>query len=1028
MMNTETITTESGIAIRIEKKVLDDSSELIFRIDKHADCLLHWGLLRGPHMQWQIPPEQAWPEGSRAFDHAALQSPFIRRNGSGEIIIRLGPSTEFRLIDFVLFLPEQGRWDNNRGRNYRVEISVTGEEPPSTRSLGDFDLDRLSDEIIEKEMSPNSWTLMHRFNLCYDLLDKIRSNDLDGMALIFVWLRFSAIRQLDWQRNYNTKPRELGHAMDRLTLKFAERYVKEKGEREMIRLIMTTLGRGSNAQRVRDEVLNIMHRHHIKEVSGHFMEEWHQKLHNNTTPDDIVICEAYLDFLRSNGDLRRFYQRLEEGGVTKERLESYERPITSDPDFIPHLKDALTNDFEHFLRILREVHSGTDLRAAIQASRYLFDAEMHGLMDFIQSHQNDGDLNLISKKITESRMRIAAYGIEEPSYKVRDLLFLDIALEDFLRVLAERNLGPQTGRDQLEEMMTEILGNLCISNIDSDLQKCLEHWKRLRKIPHSGREWPLHAEAVLERIGRAIASFSDSYHRLLQPKAEFLGNAFHADSWTITLFSEEVLRGRPAFVLSMVLRYLDPILRKSAELGNWQVISRGRGAGEVKVMDALKEVQGNSFAHPVVLIADKIAGDEEIPQGAVAIITPALIDSLSHLAIRARNAGVLFAICYDPETIGRLKSLEGRVLRVNIMNSRDISFVESHEDMGSTEARPIAVNTDIKKVGFTVYAVPMSDFNEGNVGYKSNKLRNIQEKLPGWIGLPASAALPFGVFEKVLAEENNKDIAEKYAELPRRLEEAEGKERAEALAELREAVLAVKAPEELVTSLRRVMEGARLVWPSAWDETWMCIKRVWSSKWNERAYLSRKANGIPHDALVMSVLIQRVIESDYSFVIHTVNPITEAKDEVYAEVVPGLGETLAANYPGRALGFTCKKGGKEPYLLSFPSKSTGLYGGGLIFRSDSNGEDLAGYAGAGLYDSFMLPKPRGVSLDYAGDSLVWDESFRKGLLTAISDIGTVVEDVMKYPQDIEGAYSKGQYFVVQTRPQAGIENAGTENA
>jgi alpha-glucan,water dikinase len=820
----------------------------------------------------------------------------------------------------------------------------------------------------------------------------------------------------------------LGHAMDRLTLKFAERYVKEKGEREMIRLIMTTLGRGSNAQRVRDEVLNIMHRYHIKEVSGHFMEEWHQKLHNNTTPDDIVICEAYLDFLRSNGDLHRFYQKLEEGGITKERLESYERPITSDPDFIPYLKDALIGDFEHFLRILREVHSGTDLGAAIQSSRYLYDAEMHGLMDFIQSHQNNGDLNLISKKITESRMHIAAYGTEEPSHKVRDLLFLDIALEDFLRVLAERNLGPQMGRDQLEEIMTEILGNLCISNIDSDLQNCLDHWKRLKKISCFGREWPLHAEAVLERIGRAIASFSDHYHRLLQPKAELLGKAFHADSWTITLFSEEVLRGRPAFVLSMVLRYLDPILRKSADLGNWQVISRGRGAGKVKVIDALKEVQGNSFAHPVVLIADKIAGDEEIPQGATAIVTPALVDSLSHLAIRARNAGVLFAICYDPETINRLKSLEGRLLRLNIRNSSDISFEESHEDMGSMEARPIAVNTDIKRIGFTVYAMPMSDFNEGNVGYKSNKLRNVQEKLPGWIGLPASAALPFGVFEKVLAEENNKHIAEKYAELTRRLKEAEGKERGEALAELREAVLAVKTPEELVTSLRRVMEGARLVWPSAWDEMWMCIKRVWSSKWNDRAYLSRKANGIPHDALVMSVLIQQVVESDYSFVIHTVNPFTEAKDEIYAEVVPGLGETLAANYPGRALGFTCKKGGKEPYLLSFPSKSTGLYGGGLIFRSDSNGEDLAGYAGAGLYDSFMLPNPRSVSLDYAGDNLVWDESFRKGLLTAISDIGTVIEDMMKSPQDIEGAYSKGQYFVVQTRPQAGIENAVIENA
>lgn len=40
----------------------------------------------------------------------------------------------------------------------------------------------------------------------------------------------------------------------------------------------------------------------IKEVKGTWMEEWHQKLHNNTTPDDVPICEAYLAFLYANGD------------------------------------------------------------------------------------------------------------------------------------------------------------------------------------------------------------------------------------------------------------------------------------------------------------------------------------------------------------------------------------------------------------------------------------------------------------------------------------------------------------------------------------------------------------------------------------------------------------------------------------------------------------------------------------------------------------------------------------------------------
>ena len=143
-------------------------------------------------------------------------------------------------------------------------------------------------------------------------------------------------------------------------------------------------------------------------------------------------------------------------------------------------------------------------------------------------------------------------------------------------------------------------------------------------------------------------------------------------------------------------------------------------------------------------------------------------------------------------------------------------------------------------------------------------------------------------------------------------------------------------------------------------------------------------------------------------------------------MVLGLGETLVSNYPGRALSFTSKKEKPELRILGFPSKSVGLFGSGLVFRSDSNGEDLAGYAGAGLYDSIVLPPSRKVTLDYTGDYtsevLVLDEPFRKNFMSTIASIGTIVEKALGSPQDIEGAYSKGRYYVVQSRPQVGIDN------
>nr|GEY50416.1 hypothetical protein [Tanacetum cinerariifolium] len=85
---------------------------------------------------------------------------------------------------------------------------------------------------------------------------------------------------------------------------------------------------------------------------------------------------------------------------------------------------------------------------------------------------------------------------------------------------------------------------------------------------------------------------------------------------------------------------------------------------------------------------------------------------------------------------------------------------------------------------------------------------------------------------------------------------------------------------------------------------------------------------------------------------HTINPTSGDSLEIYADVVKGLGETLVGAYPGRALSFISKKDKLDsPKVLSYPSKPIGLFiRRSIIFRSDSNSEDLEGYAGAGLYD------------------------------------------------------------------------------
>ena len=1007
-MTTEEIILKNNVSLQVEKREAGELVEISLRMKGNANCLLHWGLSRNPGSAWQVPPQTSWPPGSRAFGRDAVQTPFTGHDSEARIVIRLDKPMDFPVMNFALFFPDTGRWDNNHGKNYHIRLP--GFKP------SEYETD-ISDEIIEREMGHHSWTLMHRFNLCHDLADRVGS-DTEGLALLYVWLRYSALRQLDWQRNYNTKPKELSHAQDRLTLKLSDIYINEPAGRELIRLMISTLGRGGEGQRIRDEILHIMHRHHIKEVSNHFMEEWHQKLHNNTTPDDIVICEAYLDFLRSNGNLDIFYRTLEAGGVTMERLQNFERPIVTPPDFIPHLKEGLIHDFENYLKLLKSIHSGIDLESSANAARYLFDDEMNGLMDFIFHHRYDNSMPVagLVERITAMRRRLNKFlNSDRDSGRVRDMLYLDLALEEFLRIAVERNIHMQIERDQLVELISMALENIGFSYGSFEFSECLRDWERLKAMPRFTQDWSLRAKSVLDRLGRAIGAFSEHCHRLLQPKAEFLGKAFHADSWAITLFSEEIVRGTVAFVLSTLVHHLDPILRRSAKLGDWQVISPGRAMGIVEVVDTLESIQGKIFDSPRVIIADKVKGDEEPPEGVNVVITPDAVDLVSHVAVRARNVHLLFATCYDKECLDRLKSLRGRLLHLMVNASGDVVFEEVTGEMSIAPSQVKIEYTKIARPALSAYAISSKDFREGLVGGKSGNLKLLEGKLPEWIHLPVSVALPFGVFEKVLASANNRKIAERYRELVSRIEDNPE----EVLAEIRKTLLDVQPSGELTTSLYKVMEEAGLGRPGNPDDVWSCIRRVWASKWNEGAYLSRKARGIPHEDIFMAVLIQQVVEAEYAFVIHTVNPFTRERNELYAEVVLGLGETIVGNYPGRALGFFCGKESPEPRILTYPSKSTGLFGGGLIFRSDSNGEDLAEYAGAGLYDSVMLEPPRKLALSYIEEPLIWDEDFRRKILTSIANIGVMVEKAAGSPQDIEGAYAKGRYYVVQTRAQVG---------
>lgn len=481
------------------------------------------------------------------------------------------------------------------------------------------------------------------------------------------------------------------------------------------------------------------------------------------------------------------------------------------------------------------------------------------------------------------------------------------------------------------------------------------------------------------------------------------------------MFGEEVIRGGSAFTVSRLMRRLDPLLRERASIGGWQVLSPAQATGRVQVVGSLMSVQGDVYNEHTVLIADRVTGEEEIPEGVVAVLTSDTPDLVAHVAVRARNERVLFATCFDEETFTDLKARAGQILIFSVAGGADIQYIEGKAAALEQESASARGTLTIRRRSFSQWAVGAEAFSREIVGGKSNNLSALRGQLSDWIKFPRSMALPFGTLEQTLAAPENASAALKLDTL---LTEV-AQDPATYLHQMREAIVELQAPEPLRQAMLDIWRKTGLA-SVPWDHAWRATTRVWASKWNDRAYFSRTARGIPHEDLMMAALIQQVVEADYAFVIHTVNPVNGDANEIYAELVLGMGETLVGNYPGRAMSFVVEKSTGKVTLTAYPSKGIGLYGHGVIFRSDSNGEDLEGFAGAGLYDSFLAEEAKSSLLDYMGEPLLEDRDFAARMFAKVAQIGIEVEQACGSAQDIEGAVQAGEFYVVQTRPQVGL--------
>lgn len=92
------------------------------------------------------------------------------------------------------------------------------------------------------------------------------------------------------------------------------------------------------------------------------------------------------------------------------------------------------------------------------------------------------------------------------------------------------------------------------------------------------------------------------------------------------------------------------------------MISPASVVGRVVNVPGLHDVQELTYEEPTILIAERVGGEEEIPEGVVGVLTPDAPDVLSHVSVRARNMKVLFATCYESWHLEEIAKQEKKVL------------------------------------------------------------------------------------------------------------------------------------------------------------------------------------------------------------------------------------------------------------------------------------------------------------------------------------------------------------------------------
>ncbi len=169
------------------------------------------------------------------------------------------------------------------------------------------------------------------------------------------------------------------------------------------------------------------------------------------------------------------------------------------------------------------------------------------------------------------------------------------------------------------------------------------------------------------------------------------------------------------------------------------------------------------------------------------------------------------------------------------------------------------------------------------------------------------------------------------------------------------------------------------------------VQKCWASLFNSRAIFYRQENGFDHFKVGIAVPVQRMVQSDVSGVMFTVDPTNSDRSKILIEAIMGLGEMIVS-------------GDVTPDHYIVDKDSFRIVEKQIKPQEWKLVRNERAHAQEPNIKIILTP-------DEKAAQKISDED-----ILELARIGWRLENHYKFPQDVEWAKENGNLFVVQTRP------------